>query len=245
MMYAYFMKGTSGPPQLTLCLPKRRVKRRRKPGRKRAADSKDPVHRVRESLKPGNAVHTILRVKADVGRLRRGPVLAALRRALVVVGVKADFRVVHFSIQHNHVHFLVEATGASALSKGMQAVAVSAARAINRVMRRRGKVFAYRFHSTVIRSPRQARSCLAYVLNNWRRHCEDERSLEARHCPVDPYSSAPSFPGWNQALNLAALPGWGGFTPIPGAAPTTWLLREGWLRAGDPLDMWSTPGPPH
>ena len=237
------MKGTLGVGQLAFSLPPQRRKRPRKRGRKRAIDSKDPAHRGREPLKPGNAVHTILRVNATVGRLRRGPILQALRRSISVIGAKPDFRVVHFSIQHNHVHFLVEAKTASSLSSGMQGVAVSATRAINRVMHRRGKVFEYRFHSTVIRSPRQARSCLAYVLNNWRRHREDERSLDARLCPIDAYSSAPSFMGWNQALILDELPNWKGFIPVSGAPPETWLLREGWRRAGAALDLWATPGP--
>ncbi len=77
----------------------------------------------------------------------------------------------------------------------MQAFAISAARAINRVLHRTGKVFEPRFHSTMIGTPRQARNVIAYVLSNWRRHHEDERSRDARSEILDRYSSATRFPG--------------------------------------------------
>jgi hypothetical protein len=75
------------------------------------------------------------------------------------------------------VHRLVEAANKTALSRGMQGFQVSAAKHINRAYsdqrglerRRRGNVFTDRFHEEVIRTPRQARHTLSYVLNNWRK----------------------------------------------------------------------------
>ena len=37
-----------------------------------------------------------------------------------------------------------------------------------------GKVFPDRYHAQIIRTPRQARHALAYVLNNWRKHGENK-----------------------------------------------------------------------
>lgn len=189
-------------------------------------------------------MHAVLRVTRDVGRLWRGEVLDALRRAISVVRSRRDeFRVVHYSLQHNHLHLLVEAAGNESLAKGMQAFAISAARAINRVIGRTGRVFEHRFHSTVIGTPRQARNVLAYVLGNWRRHHEDERSRQARTALLDPYSSAVSFDGWRQPTDWRSWPGWARYEPVAVTPPETWLLSTGWKRVSPALDAWSTPGP--
>ena len=149
----------------------------------------------------------------------------------------------HYSLQHNHLHFLVEAAGSVELATGMQALTISVAKAINRALGRTGKVFEYRYHSTMIGTPRQARNVIAYVLGNWRRHNEDERSLGARFAPVDPYSSAVSFEGWSEPMPWQQWPGWSRYRPAAVSLPRTWLLSAGWRRASAVLDPWATPGP--
>jgi REP element-mobilizing transposase RayT len=106
----------------------------------------------------------VLRVRADVPRLRRGAIYLVLHRAIRRANGREGFRVVHASIQHNHIHLLVEAGTQVTLSRGVQALAIATARGINRAHDRRGSVFAFRFHATAITSPRQMRSTLAYVL---------------------------------------------------------------------------------
>ena len=149
------------------------------------------------------------------------------------------FRVVHISIQHNHLHLLVEADGKLALSRGMQGFAIAAARAINATAGRTGKVFAFRYHSTAITSPRQARHALAYVLNNWRRHREDQRSQPALKAAIDPYSSAIVFDGWNEVQSFAIPED---YEPLPVARPETWLLRRGWRLGGPLIGLRERPG---
>ena len=170
-------------------------------------------------------MHVTLRVKEDVRRLRRGYVLRRLRRALEVVAERdAVFRVVHMSIQNNHLHLLVEAANKEELAHGMQAFAISAARAINRAQKRTGKVFAFRYHAVEIRNRRQTRHALAYVLNNWRRHAEDRGSVHA----LDEYSSAVVFEGWTGGR--FAVPA--RHEPLEVKPARTWLLREGWQLYG-------------
>jgi len=183
-------------------------------------------------------VHVVLRTGAEVGRLRRGEVLRAVRRALKTVSSRTAFRVVHMSIQHNHLHLLVEAEDKLALSRGMQALAIAAAKAINRSRGRTGKVFEYRYHRTEITNPRQARHVLAYVLNNWRRHHEDERGERAALALVDPYSSGISFTGWRGTSSFS-IPD--GYVPLPVSRPETWLLRVGWQVHGA-IDLREVPG---
>ena len=113
-------------------------------------------------------VHAVLREVREVGRLRKGEIVGAMRHALEVVASRADrFRVVHYSVQHNHLHLLVEASSAAELARRMQAFTISAARAINGAVKRTGKVFEHRFHSTMIGTPRQARNVIAYVLGRF------------------------------------------------------------------------------
>jgi REP element-mobilizing transposase RayT len=93
-----------------------------------------------------------------------------VRRTLVAACERGEFRVAHYSIQRDHVHMIVEARGREALARGMKSVAARLARAVNRVFSRSGPVLDGRFHHRVLRTPREVRNALAYVLLNARRH---------------------------------------------------------------------------
>jgi len=151
---------------------------------------------------------------------------------------RAAFRVVHVSIQRNHVHLLVEAADRRALTAGMQSFAINAARALNASHGRTGKVFAYRYHATQIRTPWHARHALAYVLNNWRRHREDAASPRTLAAKLDPYASGIAFDGWSQRVRFARLKD---YQPLPVSPPTTSLLQFDWQRFGL-IDLHETPG---
>ncbi len=162
----------------------------------------------------------------------------AIRRALVTTFTREDFRIVHVSIQGTHVHLLAEANDEMAFARGMQAFQISAAKHLNAAMRvrtgkrRRGTVFADRYHTRSIRTPRQARNALAYVLNNWRKHRENRAPMSREHgWRLDPFSSAPTFTGWRD-LDAATLAWPVTYEPLPVWEPKTWLLREGWKKHG-------------
>jgi REP element-mobilizing transposase RayT len=209
--------------------------KRKGAGRKKLKRKHDPAHRKRPALR---RYHAVMRVKQGVPKLRQGRAYRAIRKALVKCLDNEAFRVCHLSIQGTHIHFLIEAASSEALAAGMQRLNILVAKALNRELGRRGKLFAYRYHATQITSPRQARNSLAYVLNNWRRHREDETCERARLASVDPYSSALSFDGWKGVT--FAVPA--DFTPLPVAGPSTWLLRVGWRKHGL-IDVREVPGP--
>jgi hypothetical protein len=119
----------------------------------------------------------------------------------------------------------------------MQSFAINAARAINASDGGCGKVFAYRYHASQIETARYARSALAYVLNNWRKHRLDYEHPVARRAKLDPYASGLSFRGWTRAF--APPPG---FELLPVSAPRTGLLAHAWRRYGS-IDPQETPGP--
>ncbi len=193
-------------------------------------------HTPRAAVSAREPVLVTLKVRSEVVRLRSRRTFARLVPALMAAR-EGLLRLVHFSVQRDHIHLLVEAEDERALSRGVQGLSVRIARALNKLMGRRGRIFADRYHARVLGTPRQVRNALAYVLGNARKHGE---AIPPR-C-VDPCSSAAAFDGWGgpvvtstHALARAAA---------TAAAPaTTWLLRVGWRRAGGLLDPDHRPGP--
>ncbi len=146
-----------------------------------------------------------------------------------------------FSVQGDHLHLIVEASDKLALSRGVQGLAIRIARAVNRLTSRRGKLWADRYFSRPLTSPRSVKHALSYVLNNFRKH------RAAGASKIDPYSSAPFFAGFRELKGRAprelahdprlplvprgvAPPNPTDLAPI--SAPRTWLARVGWQRAG-------------
>src|SRR5262249_9125783 len=103
-------------------------------------------------------------------------------------------------------------------ARGCQGLAVRIAKAVNRALGRRGAVWGDRYHARWLRTPREVRAALVYVLQNWRKHVPGARGL-------DPRSTARGFEGWRRAPPRPA-------GPAPMRAPRTWLARVGWLRHG-------------
>ena len=209
------------------------------PGPRRHAHGVRPFHDARLPI------HVVLRVTGEVGRLRRRKAYQAVRWAMVKSAQRADFRVVHVSIQNGHIHLLCEAADRISLANGVRGLCISAARRLNvaisedRGVKRRGRVFTDRYHATTIANPRQARNALAYVLNNWRKHREDRGARGT--AVVDPYSTGVWFPDWYERDGTPFV--WPtGYEPMPARAPTTWLLRVGWKRCKEPVRLWEVPG---
>ena len=206
-------------------------------------------HKKRQTLRPYEPVHVVLRAVPEIGTLRRRAVYAAVRKALLATVGRDNCRIVHISIQNAHIHLLVEADHRMALARGMQAFQISAAKHINAalgakgVKPRKGTVFPDRYHARIITSRKDARHALAYVLNNWRHHRE-QRAAFARTWRLDLFSRAPTFDGWRQvdATTQLDTTGWGEpYEALPVWEPRTWLLREGWRLYGL-IDTHEVPG---
>jgi REP element-mobilizing transposase RayT len=218
------------PEQLTLrkVVPEKRKKGAGRPKKGKFASER---HKTRPELTGREPGLCTVRVRRGSASLRRGAIYQAIRRALRKAINRADFRVIHFSIQSNHLHLVAEADHKMALARGMQGLLISAARHINRAWRRSGTVFPDRYHERILKTPRQCRNAIRYVLNNFRRHREDFAGEPSRW-KIDRFSSAISFTGWKE-LGLGqtwAVPP--DYEPLPIAAPTTWLLTLGWTRHG-------------
>jgi REP element-mobilizing transposase RayT len=160
----------------------RRGGKRRRAGRKPKGARAGAPHQARPLIKPNQALHIVMRVVPGVGSMRRRELYKAMRDATLTAALRERCRIVHVSIQRNHVHMLVEADTKLALARGMQGFQISAARNVNTALRvgcrrRRGAVFADRYHVEVISSPTRAHRAIGYVLCNWRKHGEDQRGL--------------------------------------------------------------------
>jgi REP element-mobilizing transposase RayT len=179
---------------------------------------------------PGNCpVHVTLRVRAGVPSLRTVALVRAWRRSLAEASERGSFRVAHYSLQGDHAHLIVEAHGKEALANGMKSVAARLARAVNRARGRRGPVLDGRYHHRSLRSPREVRRALAYVLLNARRHLRKQRREVRVAARLDPASSARWFDGWRPEV-ATRLPELGAGCEV--ARARTWLLRVGWRRHG-------------
>jgi REP element-mobilizing transposase RayT len=216
----------------------RRGGRRKGAGRKPKGARAGAAHQERPEVKAANALHVVLRVAPAVGSLRRRNMYQALREATIVAAVRERIRIVHISVQRTHVHLLIEAENKEALARGMQGFAISAARNINTMLgddsgrRRRGAVFVDRYHLEVITSPRRARHALGYILNNWRKHREDQWGLPSTWS-IDPFSSGISFHGWKELEDQPVMwPLRETYDPLMVRRPQSWLLREGWKLGG-------------
>jgi REP element-mobilizing transposase RayT len=221
--------------QLDLHLEKHRSwgGRRAGAGRKPGPQPRVP-HRRREGIRARFPAHVTVKLRRGLPSLRSVRVVRALERTFAEACDRGDFRVVHYTLQSAHAHLLVEATDGAALGRGMMAVGARLARAVNRTYRRCGPVLAERFHARALRTPREVRNAIAYVLLNARRHAR--RSGLA----VYPASSGRCFDGWRRnPLTDVRMS-----DPIPVARPRTWLLAIGWRRHGliDPSEV---PGGKH
>jgi hypothetical protein len=146
---------------------------------------------------------------------------------------KDRFRVVHFSVQSDHLHLIAEAVARKALLGGVRGLSVSLARRINRLVFRRGRVIADRWHGRALATPRAVRHALVYLLGNFRKHEQPAGGA------VDPFSSAPYFRGFLEieqglpgAADLRRVAGLELARGSPVLEPRSWLLRAGWRRYG-------------
>ena len=182
-------------------------------------------------------VHVTIRIRANLPSLREGRFVQEWRRSLAESSERGEFRVNHYSLQGDHAHLIVEAHGKEALACGMKSIAARLARAFNRVSGRSGPVLDGRYHHRSLRSPREVRRALAYVLLNARRHLANSRGVSrSATAQLDGASSARWFDGWRP--QVASRSPECNDTPEV-ARPRTWLLRIGWRRHGlvDPNEV--------
>jgi REP element-mobilizing transposase RayT len=205
-----------------------------RPGAGRKAGPNPRVgHRARHHFASSLPCHVTLKAVPGLPSLRRADVVREVVASFRKGCERGSFRLLEFSIQDDHLHAIVEADGPEALGRGMKSLAARFARAVNRTLGRRGRVVRDRYHLHVLRTVREVRNAIRYVLLNARKHLAKLGRPLPRVAQVDPASSGPWFAGWRPGIRLPEAIG-----PPPVATPRTWLAREGWRRLGllDPAE---------
>jgi REP element-mobilizing transposase RayT len=177
-------------------------------------------HTVRPRVTGATPVHVTLRVRPEVWSLRSKRSFRVITKALEAAREWTSARVVHYSVQGNHLHLVAEASDRKVLARRIQGLEVRIARGMNKLMRRRGAVFADRYHARPLATPLEVRRVIAYVLKN-RAHHVGERAAT-----FDAFSSAVWFDGWR-----SPPPRDEARVPLV-CEPRSWLLRVGWRRHG-------------
>lgn len=201
-------------------------------GRKRRSDESVPHARRPAFDGARHPLHVTLRMARGVWNLRSQRGYRVIERTLrderAQPAETRPLRVVHYSVQGNHLHLVVEADDRTTLSARMRSLSIRLARRLNAMMgRARGRVLAERYYLHVLRTTREVRNALRYVLLNHVKHAAQAGRVGIT---VDPFSSGPAFGHWS---GVARLPDWSpGTGPPPVATPATWSLRVGWLRHG-------------
>lgn len=177
-------------------------------------------HRPRPDFAGRYPVHVTLEVRRDVGNLRTKNRFAVVRRAFCAACLGDGFRITDWSVQRDHIHLIVEARGSQVLARGIKGFSIRVAKGLNALLGRKGAVFADRYHAHILRTPKEVRHALCYVMLNARHH----GVALPRHAP-DPCSSWDTFDGW-RGLEVPSAPS----SPPATAPPKTWLRTVGWRR---------------
>jgi len=196
-------------------------------------------HRSRADIRRTSPAHVTVRVVHGLPSLRTVRIVHAIERTFAKGCARQGFRLVHYSLQGNHAHLIVEAQDREALGRGMMAIGSRLARAVNRILGRRGRVLADRYHVRLLPTPREVRNALRYVLLNARRHAAAVRSAMTQAVRLDPASSAHWFDGWKRRGSGIGARQEESPRRRTVARPRTWLLTVGWRRYGllDPTDV--------
>jgi len=117
---------------------------------------------------------------------------------------------VHFSVQHDHIHLIVEAADRRTMSNALRTLFARIAWGLNEVMHASGPRFVDRYHEHILKTPTEVKNAVYYVLGNHGVHLA-RRGIAVKRQLADVFSSVAS------TVVIAAK---------------SWLLREGWTRAG-------------
>jgi hypothetical protein len=87
-----------------------------------------------------------------------------------------------------------------------------------------------RFHSRILKTPREVRNAIRYVLGNAKKHAAEGGVGGALSVPqpIDYFSSAPWFDGFREVLTIRGID----LSVRPVVPPESWLLAKGWKRHG-------------
>jgi putative transposase len=194
--------------------------KRKSAGRKNRTSTVN--HMKREKVEAKFPIHITIKLKKGVVSLR-GPKMVAAFKASLQKAKKRGLKVIHFALETNHAHLFAESDGNHQLRSGMASFGSCFGKAARRVTGGKGSVFQGRYHLQVLKSPRQTKNAMAYVLLNHSKH-------QGAKPYADHMSSAAFFGDWRALLGERYRVD----QPLPRpeflAKPSSWLARDGWRK---------------
>jgi REP element-mobilizing transposase RayT len=164
--------------------------RREGAGRKRI-HSKGVGHSTRELISYRQPMHVNFRYRKSI---RSKTTLKLLKRAIQNAR-SHGLKILHYSYQSNHVHLIIEAPHNEILTRGMRSLTITMAKGL-----KSGRVQLQRYHLHVLRTIRETKHAIHYVLFNQQKH---DSGVCSR---IDDYSSLLSLDeGLLLARRFAAL----------------------------------------
>src|SRR5215475_5385406 len=192
-------------------------------GRKPINGKAGVSHARRPRIRPTIPAHVTIKLKRGLWNLRTRKPFVMIVRQLEATLV-SDVRITHVSVQHDHVHLVVEAEDNRALSRRIQGLSVRIAYHLNRLMGRGGKVFKDRFHVRLLETPREVKHALFYLATNGAKHLAQIGRTVARAW-IDPCATIAALGRWCSDTGKKT-------DALPVAKPRTWLLSQGYTKAG-------------
>ena len=142
-------------------------------GRKRI-HSKGVSHLKRETVTKRTPQHVNFKFQCSI---RNKDCLKLLKRS-IQNAQKMGLKIIHFSLQSNHVHLITEAENNEVLTRGMRALTITFSKGLNR-----GRVQLERYHLHVLKTLREVKHAIIYVLFNEQKHTKKKASK------IDGYTS--------------------------------------------------------
>lgn len=141
---------------------------------RRRIHSKGVGHVIREKVSHREPLHINFKYRIPV---RNKDTLKLLKRSIQNAR-KHGLNVIQYSFQHNHVHLILEAKSNAILAKGMRSLTITFAKGL-----KKGRVQLERYHLHVLKTAREVKHALQYVLFNQQKH---ESGI---YSAIDDYSS--------------------------------------------------------
>jgi putative transposase len=196
-------------------------------------------HMKRPRISVRTPLHITLRLREGLPSLRNKNLFKEFKES-VRRAKKQGLYVIHFSVQSNHIHLFCEAKDNNVVALAIRALAGRFAKHIRQYAfknggKRKGSVFNGRYHLHILRTSREVKNALEYVLLNLSKH---QRFIEY----IDSFSSGSAFKNWKRLLGerFSSLIKWDVEffesevnTELDEilSPSRSWLGQTGWLRA--------------
>lgn len=179
-------------------------------------------HMKRDKVEAKFPMHLTLKMKPGLKSLRSPKMTLAFKESLSKAKAKG-LRVIHFALESNHAHLFTEANDNGTLRSGMASLGSSFGKAVRKINDGKGSVFDGRYHVRVLKTPRETKHAMAYVLLN---HSKHQKTFAYQ----DEKSSAFHFGEWRTLLGEGYRNTKTRALPECLSEPKSWLARTGWRK---------------